>query len=69
MIAVNKPPHLVVHPAPGHWQGTFVNALLGHLAKKGASIEQVPGQELRPGIVHRLDKGAWVRARPCMTRR
>jgi 23S rRNA pseudouridine1911/1915/1917 synthase len=51
LIAVNKPAGLVVHPAPGHWTGTFVNALLFHCK------EIVPGTDpLRPGIVHRLDK-------------
>ncbi|MDE3045875.1 MAG: RluA family pseudouridine synthase [Verrucomicrobiota bacterium] len=50
LIAVNKPVGLVVHPAPGHWSGTFVNALLGH-------CENLPlSDHLRPGIVHRLDK-------------
>lgn len=50
IIVVNKPPGLVVHPAPGNWTGTFVNALLYHCKE----IE--PGGSLRPGIVHRLDK-------------
>jgi 23S rRNA pseudouridine1911/1915/1917 synthase len=51
IIAVNKPAGMVVHPAPGHWSGTFVNALLGHCQ------ELAPGTDpLRPGIVHRLDK-------------
>lgn len=51
LIAVNKPAGMVVHPAPGNWSGTFVNALLYHCG-------QLAGQEnsLRPGIVHRLDK-------------
>ncbi|MDP2645017.1 MAG: RluA family pseudouridine synthase [Desulfobacterales bacterium] len=51
LIAVNKPPGLVVHPAPGHRSGTLVNALLFHCPQLGA-INAV----LRPGIVHRLDK-------------
>ncbi len=51
IIGVNKPPGMVVHPAPGNWSGTFVNALLAHC--KG--IEKTAGS-LRPGIVHRLDK-------------
>lgn len=51
IIAINKPPHMVVHPAPGHWSGTFVNALLYHC--KHLSAES---NDLRPGIVHRLDK-------------
>lgn len=51
IIAINKPAGMVVHPAPGHWSGTFVNALLGHCK------EIAPGSDpLRPGIVHRLDK-------------
>lgn len=50
MLAVNKPSGMVVHPAPGHWRGTFVNALLGH-CNQIASLDP-----LRPGIVHRLDK-------------
>ncbi len=51
LLAVNKPPGMVVHPAPGHWRGTFVNALLFHCNGKA------PGDDpLRPGIVHRLDK-------------
>lgn len=50
LLAINKPAGLVVHPAPGHWNGTFVNALLFHCQ----SLEL--GQSLRPGIVHRLDK-------------
>jgi 23S rRNA pseudouridine1911/1915/1917 synthase len=50
LIAINKPPGLVVHPAPGNWTGTFVNALLYHCREIDAT------QSLRPGIVHRLDK-------------
>ena len=51
ILVVNKPAGMVVHPAAGHWQGTLVNALLGYMPGL-ASI----GGELRPGIVHRLDK-------------
>mgnify|MGYP001176804260 FL=1 len=51
IAVVNKPKGLVVHPAAGNWEGTLVNALLFHL--KGLSGI---GGELRPGIVHRLDK-------------
>jgi 23S rRNA pseudouridine1911/1915/1917 synthase len=51
MVVVNKPAGLVVHPAPGHSSGTLVNALLHHCPDL-AGI----GAELRPGIVHRLDK-------------
>lgn len=51
MLAINKAPGMVVHPAPGHPSGTFVNALLYH-CKQIADF----GDDLRPGIVHRLDK-------------
>jgi len=52
LIVLNKPAGLVVHPAPGNWDGTLVNALLFHCKDlKGI------GHEKRPGIVHRLDKG------------
>ena len=51
LIVINKPAGLVVHPAPGHSEGTLVNALLHH-CQDLAGI----GGELRPGIVHRLDK-------------
>ena len=52
VIVVNKPRGMVVHPAPGHPDGTLVNALLFHC---GDSLSGVGG-ELRPGIVHRLDR-------------
>ena len=52
MIVVNKPKGLVVHPAPGHPDGTLVNALLHHC---GGSLSGVGGA-LRPGIVHRIDR-------------
>jgi len=51
LLAIDKPPGLVVHPAPGHPSGTLVNALLHHV-RDLAGI----GGELRPGIVHRLDR-------------
>jgi 23S rRNA pseudouridine1911/1915/1917 synthase len=51
IIVINKPPGLVVHPAPGNWSKTFVNALLYHCSH----LKDV-GSNLRPGIVHRLDK-------------
>ena len=51
LLAIDKPPGLVVHPAPGHPSGTLVNALL-HYVRDLAGI----GGELRPGIVHRLDR-------------
>ncbi|MSO56718.1 MAG: RluA family pseudouridine synthase [Acidobacteria bacterium] len=52
LVVVNKPAGMVVHPAAGHAQGTLVNALL-HEIKDLSGI----GGELRPGIVHRLDRG------------
>jgi len=51
LIVINKPAGMVVHPAAGHFHGTLVNALLHH-CKDLAGI----GGELRPGIVHRIDK-------------
>lgn len=75
IIAVSKPAGMVVHPAPGSWNGTFVNALVFHLENSGeagrgekvvggiadAGFRSMPDGEhnpgLRPGIVHRLDKG------------
>jgi len=51
IIVVNKPQGLVVHPAPGHSGGTLVNALLHHCT----DLSGLSG-EMRPGIVHRLDK-------------
>jgi len=52
VIVVNKPRGLVVHPAPGHPDGTLVNALLYHC---GDTLSGVGGEK-RPGIVHRIDK-------------
>lgn len=52
VVVVNKPVGLVVHPAPGHWEGTLVNALLYHC---GDSLSGIGGA-LRPGIVHRIDR-------------
>ena len=52
VIVVNKPKGLVVHPAAGHPDGTLVNALLHHC---GGSLSGING-EIRPGIVHRIDK-------------
>ncbi|MBP7276153.1 MAG: RluA family pseudouridine synthase [Kiritimatiellae bacterium] len=51
LIVINKPPGLVVHPAPGHQQGTLVNALLAHCDH----LSGIGGKQ-RPGIVHRLDR-------------
>ncbi len=52
VIVVNKPSGLVVHPAPGHPDGTLVNALLYHCAGSLSGV----GGALRPGIVHRIDR-------------
>lgn len=52
IIVVNKPKGMVVHPAPGHYSGTLVNALLNHCGK---SLSGINGM-IRPGIVHRIDK-------------
>jgi 23S rRNA pseudouridine1911/1915/1917 synthase len=52
LLVVDKPAGLVVHPAPGNWTGTLVNALIAHL---GDSLSSIGGVR-RPGIVHRLDK-------------
>jgi 23S rRNA pseudouridine1911/1915/1917 synthase len=52
LIVIAKPAGLVVHPGPGNWTGTLVNALIHHC---GASLSGIGGVK-RPGIVHRLDK-------------
>lgn len=52
IIIVNKPKDMVVHPAPGHYTGTLVNALLFHCK---STLSGINGK-LRPGIVHRIDK-------------
>lgn len=52
VIVINKPVGMVVHPAPGHPDGTLVNALLYHC---GDTLSGING-ELRPGIVHRIDR-------------
>jgi 23S rRNA pseudouridine1911/1915/1917 synthase len=51
LLVVDKPAGLVVHPAPGHPDGTLVNALLHHCQRLAAG-----GDPVRPGIVHRLDR-------------
>ena len=68
LLVLNKPAGLVVHPAPGHWSGTLVNALLHHLQNPSpypspsggegtkGELSGIGGRE-RPGLVHRLDKG------------
>lgn len=52
LLVVNKPKGMVVHPAPGHYSGTLVNALMYHCKD---SLSGING-EIRPGIVHRIDK-------------
>lgn len=52
LLVVNKPKGMVVHPAAGHYSGTLVNALMFHC---GDSLSGING-ELRPGIVHRIDR-------------
>jgi len=52
LIVIDKPPGMVVHPSAGHSGGTLVNALLHHISDLSGI-----GGELRPGIVHRLDRG------------
>ncbi len=52
ILVVNKPKGMVVHPAPGHYSGTLVNAVLYHC---GDSLSGINGV-MRPGIVHRIDK-------------
>lgn len=60
LLVLNKPAGIVVHPAPGHWSGTLVNALLYHMEQGVAAgrggLASIGGRE-RPGLVHRLDKG------------
>lgn len=53
LMVINKAPGMVVHPAFGNWTGTLANAILYHL---GTDAETLDKTELRPGIVHRLDK-------------
>lgn len=52
LLVVDKPAGMVVHPAPGNWSGTLVNALLGRMDEEG----RPPGVPERAGIVHRLDR-------------
>lgn len=51
VIVMNKPKQMVVHPAPGHYSGTLVNALMYHCKEDLSGING----DLRPGIVHRID--------------
>lgn len=67
LLVINKPAGMVVHPAPGNWTGTFVNALVHHCNALLATEDTV-----RPGIVHRLDKdtsGVLVAAKNAETQR
>jgi 23S rRNA pseudouridine1911/1915/1917 synthase len=63
LLAVDKPKGMVVHPSFGHSEGTLVNAILGYLQRAGDGRWAIPstsghvGDMVRPGIVHRLDKG------------
>ena len=52
LLVINKPAGMTVHPAPGHYDDTLVNALLGHCGESLSGI----GGVIRPGIVHRIDK-------------
>ncbi|MDE5909413.1 MAG: RluA family pseudouridine synthase [Lachnospiraceae bacterium] len=52
VIVIDKPKGMVVHPAPGHYEGTLVNALMYHCQNELSGINGV----LRPGIVHRIDR-------------
>lgn len=51
VLLVNKPKQMVVHPAPGHYSGTLVNAIMYHCGSELSGINGV----MRPGIVHRID--------------
>lgn len=51
LVVIDKPAGMVVHPAPGNWSGTLVNALIG----RGGDLSSEGGDE-RPGLIHRLDK-------------
>ena len=53
ILIVNKPPGMVVHPAHENWEGTLVNALMFHFK----NLPEMEGNEGRPGLVQRLDKG------------
>lgn len=67
LLVINKPVGMVVHPGPGNWSGTFVNALLHHCK---FSTTEFAHTEHRPGIVHRLDKetsGVLIAAKDAVT--
>jgi 23S rRNA pseudouridine1911/1915/1917 synthase len=71
LLVLNKPAGIVVHPAPGNWTGTLVNALLHHFQTSGGTVSTIGGKE-RPGLVHRLDKdtsGVMVIAKTDQTHR
>jgi 23S rRNA pseudouridine1911/1915/1917 synthase len=71
ILVLNKPAGIVVHPAPGNWTGTLVNALLHHFQTSGGTVSTIGGKE-RPGLVHRLDKdtsGVMVIAKTDQTHR
>ena len=53
VLVVDKPAGVTMHPAPGNWTGTLLNALVHHVGRVAA----VNGRRARPGLVHRLDKG------------
>jgi 23S rRNA pseudouridine1911/1915/1917 synthase len=55
LIAVNKPPGMITHPAPGVYTGTLINALLGRLSAESVAMPWNK-EGYRPGVVHRLDK-------------
>src|SRR5688572_983573 len=60
LLVVNKPPGTVMHPAPGHWTGTLLNALIHHVrqvAEPDRCSDARDAPRTRPGLVHRLDKG------------
>src|SRR5688572_5067866 len=52
LLIINKAPGMVVHPAYNNWSGTLVNALAYHFQ----NLPQLPGNEGKPGLVHRIDK-------------
>lgn len=59
LLVINKPAGMVVHPAYQNWSGTLVNALAFHFFQRsspGQNLPQMPGNEGRPGLVHRIDK-------------
>jgi len=56
VVVVNKPRGMVVHPAHGNWTGTLVQGLLHRVKTLAENFEEEEGSDVRPGIVHRLDK-------------